>query len=242
MSSNPASGLQRGFQGRRALDFVKDQLVTGRYAPGMPLPIDSLAAQCGVSRQTMLEAMRALAGDGLVSIVPQVGCQVAVHTIQQIGDYFLLFARVEGMLAGLAAARRVPEDLPRLRSINAEIDALRASKYTVRQRAENHRLLNHEFHGHIHNIARTPEIAKLAKGFWDRSDFHLATTPQSHIYAERLEIATDQHGDIIALIEDGDQKRAEKLMLNHVLGFRDAIIRGLDAAKTLEQPRTFAAR
>jgi DNA-binding GntR family transcriptional regulator len=103
-------------------------------------------------------------------------------------------------------------------------------------------MLNHEFHGHIHNTARAPEIAKLAKSFWDRSDFHLATTPQSHIYAERLEIATHQHGDIITLIEDGNQKRAEKLMLNHVLGFRDAIIRALDAAKTVERPRNLVAR
>lgn len=230
MASHPMSGLQRGSQGQRALDFIKGQLVTGLYLPGMTLPIDALAAEIGVSRQTVLEAMRSLAKAGLVSIVPQVGCQVAVHTHELIGDFFLLFAQVEGMLAGLAAARHEAEELPRLKSIEAEIAALLAPQFSQRQRGERHRLLNHEFHGHIHNLARAPEIAQLAKSFWDRSDFHLTTTPHAQIYADRLEIADHEHDDIILCMEARDEERAEKLMRDHVLGFRTAVLEGLRTA------------
>lgn len=226
-ASSSTAGMQRGFQGQRALDFLKERLVTGFYAPGVTLPIDSLAAEIGVSRQTVLEAMRLLAQAGLVSIVPQVGCLVAKHTKDEIGDFFLLFARVEGMLAGLAAARHSPEEISRLRSINKEIDALLAPQFTQRQRGEQHRLLNHEFHGHIHTIARAPEVAKLAKSLWDRSDFHLATTPHAKIYADRLETADQEHGQIIDCIERRNGKRAEKLMLAHVLGFGAATLVGL---------------
>ena len=228
MASNALmSGLQRASQGQRALDFIKGQLVTGCYAPGDTLPIDSLATEIGVSRQTVLEAMRSLAKAGLVSIVPQVGCQVAVHTSELIGDFFLLFARVEGMLAGLAAARHAPAQLHRLRSIESEIAALLAPEFDQSQRGERHRILNHEFHGHIHSLAQAPEIAVLAKSFWDRSDFHLATTPDAQIYADRLAIADHEHEDIIVSIQERDQERAEKLMRDHVLGFRSAVLEGL---------------
>ena len=224
VDTSGAAGMQRGFQGRRTLDFLRERLATGYYSPGDPLPVDALAAEISVSRQTVLEAMRSLAQAGLVSIVPQVGCLVAVHTKEEIGDFFMLFARVEGLLAGLAATRHLPSELPRLNSINREIDALLDAPLTESERGEQYRLLNQELHGHIHSLARAPEIATLAKGFWDRTDFHLATAPHASIFADRLEIADHEHGAIIRCIVKRDAKGAEKLMLEHILGFRSATL------------------
>lgn len=222
-------GDQRGWQGRRALDFIRGRLVTGSYRPGESLPIDQLASEVGVSRQTILEAMRSLAQGGLVSIVPQVGCQVAVHSVDQIGDFFLLFARVEAMLAGLAADRHAAADLSRLRLIGAEIGELGSSISDMSERGERHRLLNKEFHGTIHAMARAPEIAGLARGLWDRSDFHLATTPNAMIYAERLDIAHVEHGSVLESLKRRDAETSESIMREHVLGFRQAVLAGIEA-------------
>jgi len=215
---------QRGFQGQRAIGHLRQLLIGRRYRAGDALPIDVIAAEIGVSRQTVLEAIRILAAEGLVTIIPQVGCHVARHSIEEIGDFFLLFAQVEGLLAGLAARRHHPEDLQRLRFLSREIDAYRAPGVAPADRANGYQSVNRALHGWLHQMARSPETARLAESCWDRSDFHIATAGETLLFSDRLDPAHEEHEAIIAMIEQGNQPAAETLMRNHILGFRAEIM------------------
>jgi len=46
---------------------------------------------------------------------------------------------------------------------------------TTPSRPPNHRLLNRAFHGAIHDMARSPDVARLSSALWDRSDFYVRT-------------------------------------------------------------------
>ncbi|HET9172471.1 MAG TPA: GntR family transcriptional regulator [Actinospica sp.] len=58
------------------LDAVKHAILTGRLAPGQPLIETELAAQLGVSKTPVREALKTLAGAGLVTMSPYKGAAV----------------------------------------------------------------------------------------------------------------------------------------------------------------------
>ncbi len=58
------------------LDAVKHAILTGRLAPGQPLIESELAAQLGVSKTPVREALKTLAGAGLVTMSPYKGASV----------------------------------------------------------------------------------------------------------------------------------------------------------------------
>src|ERR1700761_2002780 len=58
------------------LDAVKHAILTGRLAPGQPLIENELAAQLGVSKTPVREALKTLPGAGLVTMSPYKGASV----------------------------------------------------------------------------------------------------------------------------------------------------------------------
>jgi DNA-binding GntR family transcriptional regulator len=58
------------------LDAVKHAILTGRLMPGQPLIETELAAQLGVSKTPVREALKTLAGAGLVTMSPYKGASV----------------------------------------------------------------------------------------------------------------------------------------------------------------------
>ncbi len=59
---------------RRVEAALRERIAAGEWATGDPLPsIAALAEQYGVSRATAAKAVRRLADDGLVEVVPQWG-------------------------------------------------------------------------------------------------------------------------------------------------------------------------
>jgi DNA-binding GntR family transcriptional regulator len=221
----------RGSQGQRAYEHVKQQLLRGRFLPAQMLSIDELAAEVEVSRQPILEAMRRLATERLVEIIPQVGCRVATHSAQEIGDFFQLFATIEGLLAQLAAVRHDERELRRLRTVSKEIGTLRSPGVDAAGRSEGYRSLNREFHGLIHDMARAPEIASLAQSCWDRSDFHLTSSSSLRLFAERLDEAQDEHDALITVLATRKGQLAQVTMTEHILSFRSLLLAALAATE-----------
>jgi len=72
-------------------DLLKERLLEGDYAAGTRLPTDDLRLQLGVSKQPVMEALRRLSADGMIEIVPQVGCLVTGYDLHEIEDFYLGF-------------------------------------------------------------------------------------------------------------------------------------------------------
>lgn len=126
----------------QAAAAIRDHILTGGLAPGERLPPErELAAQLGVNRTTVREALRSLEQLGLVDIRHGGGATVLDHTraglavlpyLLTLGgkldpallDNFLEVRRVIGVaIARLAAERADDEDLRRLREVLARLDA-----------------------------------------------------------------------------------------------------------------------
>lgn len=86
-------------------DELLCRLICGKYRFGDRIIVNDLAAETGASRQPIGAALNALAVEGYVRVVPQVGCDVVHPSPGRIDDFFRCLVLVEEEFAGLAAAR-----------------------------------------------------------------------------------------------------------------------------------------
>jgi DNA-binding GntR family transcriptional regulator len=196
---------------------VKQRITAGRYRSGERLAIDLLRAELRVSKQPIMEALRRLSAEGLVTIVPQVGCHVATIAHADVVDFFAIMGAVEGRAAALAATRRTDAQLRELAQTSAQIGEI-AALAEPQDRADRYLALNRRFHSIIHQMSGTAIVEELGRGFYDRADFFIngstARSPMENVVAARH---ADHEGIRVAL-ENGDADRAEVAARAHILG------------------------
>ncbi len=123
---------RRGLHGR-VVDQLGRQVVSGRWSPAAPLPTeDVLAAELGVGRGVVREAIKVLQSKGLLEVRPKTGTRVRPRRAWHLLDADV----VAWQFADMARA----EDLRELHEIRSTIEAmaarLAASRRTQRQLAE----------------------------------------------------------------------------------------------------------
>ena len=95
--------------------ILRQQILDGELRPGTALPEIPLATSLGVSRNTMREAVRILALEGLLKRNIHRGVTVAQLSIKDVQEIYDLRRMVE-VQAILAAKDRPPEIMQQLRA------------------------------------------------------------------------------------------------------------------------------
>ncbi|WP_241557821.1 GntR family transcriptional regulator [Falsirhodobacter deserti] len=101
------------------VDRLRTLIAEGTLTPGTKLVEKDLCDSFGVSRTPFREAVRALAAEGLVVLMPSRGASVATVTHDQIIDSFVVMGALEGLAGELAAPRITPEKLEEIRGLHA---------------------------------------------------------------------------------------------------------------------------
>lgn len=204
-------------------DQIKERLLEGRYAANERLSVEALRSEWGVSKQPVMEALRRLSGDGLVEIIPQVGCQVSAYTSREVEDFFLMFGGFEGTIAGIAALRRTDAQLAELDRLSAEIGRLR-DETDPGARSHGYRVLNRRFHATIHAMAHSRVMAETSARMWDLSDFLINTTGGPQPLSGALDGRHDDHERIRAALHTGDRLAARQEMELHMVSIVGSVI------------------
>ncbi|WP_062228140.1 GntR family transcriptional regulator [Aureimonas frigidaquae] len=90
----------------QAVEWLRQGIVRGEFAPGSTLTELSLAERIGTSRSTVRSALFTLEGQELVSRSPYSSWRVAELTAQAIWEIYTLRAAYEGLAGRILAARR----------------------------------------------------------------------------------------------------------------------------------------
>jgi DNA-binding GntR family transcriptional regulator len=211
-------------------DLLKERLLEGHYAAGTRLPTDDLRLQLGVSKQPVMEALRRLSADGMIEIVPQVGCLVTGYDLHEIEDFYLGFGGFEGSIAGIAALRRTNEQLTDLDAISVQIDALRAEPDTA-VRSRGYRLWNRRFHHMIGAMAQSRVMTETSRRMWDLSDFLINTAGVPQPLSSALDHRQADHERIRAALHAGDHAAAREEMERHIVTTAAVIQTETDSAR-----------
>ncbi len=203
----------------RIYDLVIDRLVNAGYAFGDRLLVKELATETGASRQPIMAALNRLSADGFVRIIPQVGCQVIDPSRDEIADFFLMFQRMEGLLAELAATRRTEEQLRELVRTQERLVAIERTAD-----AHAHAALNRVFHHLLHIMARSPLLDEKQRANFNMSDFFIT---HSAGFGAFMSDAVREHEQIIDAITKRQPERARLVAEGHIAAVASAVLSGL---------------
>jgi DNA-binding GntR family transcriptional regulator len=196
---------------------IRERITSGSLPRGARVHQEDLAEELGVSRTPVREALRRLAAEGLVEMRTNRGARVA--DIDQGGMRGAYDARlvVEPGAARLAAGRRLPEPLARMR---AAVAAQRRSLRSVEHSFE----ANREFHLALVAASGNDYLLQLVERLWVARIG--ATIYERQVETqERMVLDVREHEQILEAIEAGDARRAESLTRRHLA---DAMKRSLD--------------
>lgn len=200
-------------------DDILERLISAKYRFGERILVKQLAEEIESSRQPILAALNALGADGFVRIIPQVGCEVVNPSVREIGDFYRMFARIEGLLAELAAERRTQGQLKTLKNINRRIKAdLDESD------GEDYRELNRQFHATFHLMASSPLLEDRQSNIFAMSDFFINQTVG---FMPHLSDAVDEHDLIIAALEAQAPEEARIAAERHINEVANTVMRAI---------------
>jgi DNA-binding GntR family transcriptional regulator len=229
MSALPHPPPSQPVSGKRAevtYDSVKQLLIRGEFQRGERLSVNALGERFTVSRQPVLAALNRLSHEGFVRVVPQVGFWVADVDATEVGDFFRMFALTEGLSAALAAERRTPDGVYRLRAILGQFNLLLGGTHPAARLQGEFFALNRQFHSAIHAMAHSAYVARMAAGMWDRCDFYL-TSANPLLQGERAQDSEREHESIVQAIADGKASVAQKRLRDHIEAIGDEAVRRL---------------
>jgi DNA-binding GntR family transcriptional regulator len=106
-----------------AVDHIRDEIVSGRFAPSSRLDIESIAETLGISRVPVREALIELAQKDFIVALPRRGSFVREVSVQDIEDHYEVVALVFGVAARRAADAIRPERIAELQRLHDEISS-----------------------------------------------------------------------------------------------------------------------
>ncbi|MDQ3781174.1 MAG: GntR family transcriptional regulator [Chloroflexota bacterium] len=202
-------------------EALRRAIVEGRWGQGEPLVGSRLADELGVSRITVMNALKRLAGEGFVQLSPHKGAVVARWKAADVREIYLMRAELEALVAREAARRIQPDDLVALRGANDAIGALVTRGAPVRDL----RAADRRFHQQLYAVARMPFLAETLGNLADQCEgFRARLLDQRPIFVPTPE----RHLPILtALTANGDLAAAA--MREHVLNGMRAVLASWDA-------------
>jgi DNA-binding GntR family transcriptional regulator len=183
-------------------------ILTGELEPGQRLIEREIADRLGVSRTPLRECIRKLESEGLVEHLPRKGCVVRRVSVSEVVEVFMIRSSLEPLASRLAAERRTPRDVARMKKILTELQSA-----VVRGDQSATHDFHVLFHDTIFRVARSPRLAGMLKTLMHQSFWYARV---AYSIPGRTEQAQVEHAALLEAIEAGDSDLAESRSREHV--------------------------
>lgn len=202
---------------------LRQRIIEGDIAPGSKLNERELCEVMNVSRTPLREAIKMLAAEGLVELLPNRGAAVAQLDEQDVIDTFEVIAGLEGLSGELAAQRITPEELAEIRALHFEMCAAHA-----RRDLPTYYRLNAAIHERINAAARNPVLAQT----WRTVNARLQVLRfRSNLDGAKWDQALDEHEQMVDMLARRDAEGLRKLLAHHLIVKRDTVIELIRAGR-----------
>ena len=214
--------IRRSAVAHEAIDVIKQMIVNGELRPGQRLPAErDLAAQLGLSRPSLREAIRALIALNILESRHGEGTFVSTLEPELLSEPIDFLLRVnDDSLHALFEARRVLEagvaSLAAVRATDLELTELEDFAKRGRTKvADIDAFIEHdiEFHARISRAARSPILASLLGSVSALSLASRRQTAQSS--AVRVRALAD-HEAMVKTLKARDPQAAHQAMIAHL--------------------------
>lgn len=189
-------------------DRLKDAIITGTLRPLERISENKVAADFGLSRTPVRQALQRLEAEGLIQVVPKRGSFVSRPTVEDILEIYQIRTPLEAACARVAA-ERIEESqlalLDRLVRVEQARGPGRAADRSLRAAAQ--------FHAVIYGCSRNQRMATLLVDLQNQVHRVRVLWPST---VARLGDTWSEHAAIVEALRARDGAAAERLMTEHL--------------------------
>ncbi|EPX78667.1 GntR family transcriptional regulator [Salipiger mucosus] len=202
-------------------DQLRRDILRGKLPPDTTIKERDNAAELGVSRTPMREAIRILAKEGLVVLRPSRSPVVAQPTVKEVHDQVVVLLALEKLSAQIACHEATEADLDELDSLSQQI----AEAYDTADALDLFEI-DMAFHRKIAEAAHNAALADTHRSYlarlW-RARFLSATMRRNR---ERV---VSHHSAIMTALRDRDPVAVEVALDQHLGNLAEDIVAAMEA-------------
>ena len=204
---------------------MRARILNLEFPEGVALRQDSLAAEFGVSRIPLREALLQLEGEGLVTQTAHKGYAVSVLSLEEIREIFDLRALIEVDLLQRALPHITPEVIAEARQVLTQFDESLAAPSSEHQWGH----FNWRLHSTLCAPAGRHRSLDILRKLHRNADRYLRL--QLNLSEHNNARAREEHQRLVALCERRDNAEASRLLNEHILAARDDLLEFLSARR-----------
>lgn len=209
MSSKIPSPIGRTALAVEISNHLRQMIFEGALEPGEKVREKLLTEQFGVSRTPLREALKVLAAEGLLELIPNRGAVITRQSPDELDEVFGVLAVLEGLAGELAAKAASDEDLARISEMTRQL----RQSFDNADRPEYFRI-NQAIHKAILEAASNDTLARSHELLAYRAQ---RARYQANLTPERWRVAVEEHEAIAEALEARDADRCSALMRSHLL-------------------------
>jgi DNA-binding GntR family transcriptional regulator len=212
---------------------LRNMIVAGELSAGTWIAEPALCRRLGVSRTPLREALKVLAFDGWVELVPNRGAMVTRITADEAIAQFELLEGLEQFVGELAAGRATPADIHEIQALHKVM-----ASYFEAGNVTSYFEVNQQIH---QRLAQATRNAALIAAHENVSRKVLRARAMANLMTHRQAASYSEHAAILAALEQRDGLLLGRLLRSHLHDAGEAVHSAL-ARRGRLAPRKLAAR
>ncbi|ASW10757.1 transcriptional regulator (plasmid) [Rhizobium sp. 11515TR] len=226
-----AVAIKRASLHHHVVDKLREMVSRGDLPAGERLNEVALAQAIGVSRTPMREAVKLLASEGLLELLPGRGARVRQYSAEELMDVFDVLGALERHAIEIAVSRMTPKALAEIERLHHQM----GEAYSKRNQKAYFKA-NQKLHALIVELAANAALTATHMTLTKQS---VHNRHQTLISEQRWKESVAEHQAIFDAIVRGDVSQAGLLMLDHSRKTGAAVV---DAARAANEIRIGSGR
>ncbi|MFI5958885.1 GntR family transcriptional regulator [Cryptosporangium sp. NPDC051539] len=201
---------------------LREEILSGALKPGERIRQEEIGRRAGVSRAPAREALRALSGEGLVTLAPNVGARVARLEPAELDEVYLIREHLEPAALAHSIPHLTVSQLAALAGMHAQMGEIAGSDepMAVGRFLE----IDRDFHLLMTSAGPMKRLHAIVKGMIDAAQPYrralLVSDP-----LQVLRTTNEEHGLILDAVRNGEVQDAATLLELHIRRTRHALER-----------------
>lgn len=200
---------------------LRDLIIEGELAPGARVAERNLCERFGVSRTPLREALKVLASEGLLDLLPNRGAIVAHLTPADLDEMFPVMGALEALAGELACSRITDEQIAEIRALHYQM----VLHYTRKELPQYFRL-NQRIHELIMDAAGNATLTRMYLGLAGRIR---RARYVANMSKARWDQAVEEHEAILLALSHRDAARLSRILKQHLQNKVETVKESLEA-------------
>ena len=186
---------------------LKEEILSGKYPPGVRIRQEDIAEQFGASRSPVREALRILEAEGLINLVAHTGAWISHLSLSECEEMYQLRERVEPLLLRLSIPHITDSLIAELQDLVVQMEATTDVETFLR--------LDRQFHLLSYSKAETVLVGEMVNRLWNTTQ-HYRRAYSQMMASTSFKPAHYEHHLLLASIIKRDVDDAERILFGHI--------------------------